>query len=255
MNREDGFPIADIDVGLFHDQKVLALARRLRDDRATAASVSLYLNLVLQSWAAGDRLTLDEAIPAWWMADLDGIRGDLRAVDLVDDESRIPVDAWTSWFVPAFDRREKRRQGGAEGGRRSWQSRRDKRSQSLAEGDLKPSRSRGSAEPNPSVRPADRPTDSPAGRSSREATPPPADADAPASSSPGREPETASTSALWWPAGGPKPATLEEAQSNVRTAVRQGYRPADGRVRRAESLVREFSIPGVSVPTEGGDLQ
>jgi hypothetical protein len=49
MNREDGFPIADIDVGLFHDQKVVALARRIRDERQTATHVALYVNLVLES--------------------------------------------------------------------------------------------------------------------------------------------------------------------------------------------------------------
>src|SRR5262245_36033923 len=106
MNREDGFPIADLDVGLFHDQKVVALARRLRDERQTATAVALYVNLILESWAAGDRVTLDEALPAWWVDAPDGIREDLHAVDLIDDESRIPADAWTGWFVPAFDRRE-----------------------------------------------------------------------------------------------------------------------------------------------------
>jgi hypothetical protein len=149
MNREDGFPIADLDVGLFHDQKVLALARRLRNERDTAVSIALYTSLVLESWAAGDRVTLDDALPAWCVESPDTIRADLQAVGLIDDESRIPATSWTSWYVPAFDRREKRRQSGAEGGRRSWVSRRDKRRRSDA-----------SATPNPSVRPAVLPADS-----------------------------------------------------------------------------------------------
>lgn len=148
MNREDGFPIADLDVGLFHDQKVVALARQLRDERGTAVAVAVYVNLVLESWAAGDRLMLDETLPAWWFEPVDDIRAQLYAVALIDDESRIPTDAWTSWYVPAFNRREKRRQSGAEGGKRSWESRRDKRRRSGA-----------SAVPNPSVLPAVRPTD------------------------------------------------------------------------------------------------
>jgi hypothetical protein len=148
MNREDGFPIADIDVGLFHDPKVIALARGARDERVTAARLALYLGLVLQSWAAGDRVTLDEAIPAWWMGDLEDDRGALCDVGLIDAESRIPDTAWTGWYIPAFDRREKRRQSGAEGGRRSWQSRKDKRRRSDA-----------SAGPNPSDRPAVRHSD------------------------------------------------------------------------------------------------
>lgn len=150
MNREDGFPIADVDVGLFHDQKVLALSRRLRDERQTATHIALYLNLVLESWAAGDRVQLDEALPAWWVDSPDEIRGELQAVGLIDDESRLPDDAWTSWFVPAWDRREKRRQSGAEGGRKSWESRRDKRHG-------KQRRSDATATPNPSVLPAGRP--------------------------------------------------------------------------------------------------
>lgn len=159
MNREDGFAIADVDVGLFHDQKVLTLARRLRDEGRTAVAVALYLNLILESWSAGDRVTLDEALPAWWIEPPDSIRADLRAVGLIDDESRIPTDAWTSWFIPAFNRRERRRESGAEGGRRSWQSRRDKRRRSDA-----------SALPNPSDRPAGRPTDRQAGRTSSQPT-------------------------------------------------------------------------------------
>jgi hypothetical protein len=157
MNREDGFAIADVDVGLFHDQKVIALARRLHNKMRTAAHVAVYTNLILESWAAGDRLSLDDALPAWWVASADDVRAELQAVGLIDDESRVPLGSWESWFVPAFDRREKRRESGAEGGRRSWQSRRDKRRRSNASSDA-------SATPNPSVLPADRHSDRQAGR-------------------------------------------------------------------------------------------
>ncbi len=158
MNREDGFPIADIDVGLFHDPKVIALVRAVKDERCAMVHLGLYQSLVLASWGAGDRLVLDEALPAWWMGDVEPTRAALLAAKLIDAESRVPVASWESWYVPAYDRREKRRQSGAEGGRRSWQSRSDKRRRSTAEGT-----------PNPSDRPADRPTDRPAGRT---ATPP-----------------------------------------------------------------------------------
>lgn len=153
MNREDGFPIADVDVGLFHDPKVIALVRQLRDERQTATHLAIYAALVLESWAAGDRVPLSEALPAWWMGPADDIETVLRSVGLIDDESRIPTTAWSSWYVPAFDRRERRRASGAEGGRRSWESRRDKRRRSDA-----------SAAPNPSDRPAGRPSGRQAGR-------------------------------------------------------------------------------------------
>jgi hypothetical protein len=148
MNREDGFPIADLDVGLFHDPKVIALSRRIRDEGQTATYVALYVALVLQSWEAGDRVTLDDALPAWWQGTADDCRAALQAVDLIDAESRLPIGAWTSWYIPAFNRREKRKESGAEGGRRSWQSRRDKRSRSDASPTLNPS-------DTPAVRPSD----------------------------------------------------------------------------------------------------
>ena len=55
MNREDGFPIGDLDVGLFHDPKVIALSRQIRDEAQSATYVAFYVALILQSWAAGDR--------------------------------------------------------------------------------------------------------------------------------------------------------------------------------------------------------
>ena len=83
----------------------------------------------------------------------DDCRTALRTVNLIDEESRLPESAWTSWYTPAFNRREKRKESGAEGGRRSWQSRRDKRRRSDA-----------SAVPNPSVLPTGRPQTDKAGR-------------------------------------------------------------------------------------------
>lgn len=61
MNREDGFPIADLDVGLFHDPKVIALSRLIHDEAASATCLALYIALILESWGAGDRVTLDDA--------------------------------------------------------------------------------------------------------------------------------------------------------------------------------------------------
>ena len=160
MNREDGFPSADVAVDLFHDPKVIALARRDQDEHVTATNVALYVALVLASWAAGDRIPLDEAIPAWWLGTADEARAKLHAVGLIDDESRVTLSAWESWFIPAFNRREKRKESGAQGGRRSWESRRDKRRRS----DTSPL-------PNPSVPPAGRPFGRQAGRDGHDAVP------------------------------------------------------------------------------------
>lgn len=124
MSRDDGFRNADIDVGMFADPKVVALVRRVRDPQRAAAHLTLYLALVLQCWNEGARLTFDETLPAWWLEGADDARRDLTDVGLIDHEGRIPVRSWASWFGVAWERREKRRASGAEGGRRSWAKRR-----------------------------------------------------------------------------------------------------------------------------------
>jgi len=116
MSRDDGFAIADVDAGLYADPKVVALARRLRDPRSAAVHVALYEALVLGSWGAGERITFEEALPAWWLEDVDDVRANLAAVGLVDVDGRIPDHAWEAWFQPAWDRRETRRAKARKGG-------------------------------------------------------------------------------------------------------------------------------------------
>jgi hypothetical protein len=125
VSRDDGFAIADVDAGLYADPKVVALARRLRDPMATAAHVGIYQALVLGSWGAGERISLEEALPAWWLDDVAEQMANLVAVKLVDADGRIPVHAWEAWFRPAWDRREVRREKARRGGR---SPRRDPRS-------------------------------------------------------------------------------------------------------------------------------
>jgi hypothetical protein len=124
MSRDDGFAIADVDTSFFADPKVVALARRLRDPVQTAAHLALYQALVLGSWGAGVRITFDEAVPAWWLESPDAIRSNLAAVGLIDADGRIPRRAWTSWYLPAYTRREARRESGRLGGTTSGTKRR-----------------------------------------------------------------------------------------------------------------------------------
>jgi hypothetical protein len=109
MSR-DGFTIADIDTTLMSDPKVVALARRHRDPLKTAAAVAPYVGLLLASWRAGKRLTLEESAPAWFIDHLDLWADDLAAVGLIDGERRAHEHAWRSWFVPADTRREDKRE-------------------------------------------------------------------------------------------------------------------------------------------------
>jgi hypothetical protein len=105
MSRDDGFPTADIDVGLFSDPKVIALARRLRDPLGTLVHVALYEAVVLASWRAGERVDFNIAAPGWFLDDLAQYVGNLQAVGLLDDDRRIPAHAWTAWIGPAVERR------------------------------------------------------------------------------------------------------------------------------------------------------
>jgi hypothetical protein len=154
MSRDNGFSHADIDVGLFDDPKVRRLARLQRDPARTSASLVLYLSLVLESWADGDRLVVDDAAPTWFTDPVDDLVADLKAVELVDPEGRVKESSWAAWFTPAFDRRQRRRDAGSEGGKASW----DKRRSSNALAKPKRRSSKAEATPNQSGSQADRPS-------------------------------------------------------------------------------------------------
>jgi hypothetical protein len=129
MSRDDGFPHADISVGLLRDVKV----RRLRQYGDEQATTLLYLGIVLSSWEEGYRLTADEADPPV-PATPERVAA-LRAVGLLDIDGKVPVRVWEAWFRPAWERREKRRIGGAEGARRRWHPDREPDTQWVAQWD------------------------------------------------------------------------------------------------------------------------
>ena len=117
MSRDDGFPIADIDVGILRDVKIRRLRQHVPADDVSATTL-LYLAVLLSSWEEGYRLTIEEAdspVPAT----PERIAA-LRAVGLVDADDKIPLGAWEAWFKPAWDRRDRKRAGGLEGNRRRW---------------------------------------------------------------------------------------------------------------------------------------
>jgi hypothetical protein len=157
----DGFERADIDTMLHSDPKVVALARRLRESGRTMAAVGVYTGLVLASWRAGQRVTLEESLPAWWIDPFDELAADLTAVGLIDDEQRIPIHAWESWFKPANDRRQTYRDKARLGGLRAGGNRSAEEALELLEQrGLQPPLERG--EHLPSTRPPGRPSNQPA---------------------------------------------------------------------------------------------
>lgn len=123
MSRAAGFSRADIDTGLLADPKVVRLVRQVRDPNAIAVATCLYVGLVLASWKAGERVTLDESLPAWFLDPVDDVRAALAAAELVDADGRIPAHAWESWYDPAYSSREKLRDKWAEANRRRGRNR------------------------------------------------------------------------------------------------------------------------------------
>jgi len=145
VSRDDGFAIADVDTGLWSDPKVKALVRLQRDETRSLVTLALYHALILESWGAGERLSLDQAAPAWSTADLGPLTADLATVGLVDRRGKLPVESWSRWFGPARDRRETAREAGRKGNRSRWKSGTD----------------RDPIAPAIPDRPSDRPTDRP----------------------------------------------------------------------------------------------
>jgi hypothetical protein len=116
MARDDGFTIADVAAGHLGDDKFRDLWRRVGDQGAMCEAVTLHLAVLLASWSAGRRVSLDHALPLWLEARQERV-DDLVAVGLLDRRRMIPVRSWTSWFGPAQSRREVRREAGRKGGK------------------------------------------------------------------------------------------------------------------------------------------
>lgn len=99
---------AKLDVGLFSEPKVKALARRQRDGARTLATVSLYVAIVLESWSADRPVPVDDALPAWLLDDVEDLVADLTAVGLLDEHGAIPGETLDRWM----EVRRAQRQGG-----------------------------------------------------------------------------------------------------------------------------------------------
>jgi hypothetical protein len=115
MSRSEGFPIADVDVGILDDPKVRALVRSTKDEALVARAMVAYMAVVTGSWGRGERVTLEDAVPLW-INSVEDLAERLASVGLLDAEGRIPERSWESWFRPAWDRREERRESGRKGG-------------------------------------------------------------------------------------------------------------------------------------------
>jgi hypothetical protein len=117
VSRDDGFPVADVSVALYDDDKVKRLYRELGGDLGRMGHAMMLCEVtLLASWRDGRRLTVHQAAPLWLTVD-DELVSTLVRVGLLDRAFRRPIRSWNAWFGPAFERREKRRRSGALGGR------------------------------------------------------------------------------------------------------------------------------------------
>jgi hypothetical protein len=98
--RGTGFAHADIASDLYRDPKIRKLEHgsRLR-------LVGRYVELVLECWGRGERLSMDEACDLD-RGELEADRAALRAVKLVDADGRIPAPTWAGWYGEAASRRK-----------------------------------------------------------------------------------------------------------------------------------------------------
>lgn len=101
MSSRTGMPRAQLDVGMFHDPKVIALARRQQDPLATLATMGLYVAIVLASWRADEPVPGADAAPAWVLSDLETYLADLTAVGLLDEAGAVPVETLDRWMQTA----------------------------------------------------------------------------------------------------------------------------------------------------------
>jgi hypothetical protein len=116
MGRSDGFVVADVSSGHFDDDKVRKLWRRLQPDAAAMCeAMTVHLAVVLASWRAGRRVTVEDALPLW-LSPGEATVGVLADCGLLDRTGRIPMRSWNDWFGPAQSRKEARVEAGRLGG-------------------------------------------------------------------------------------------------------------------------------------------
>ena len=123
MSRSEGFTIANIDVGLLSDDKFKRLRRESPQDAEHI--IVVYVALLLECWAHGKRLTVEEAAPEWLELRPEILRL-MVGVKLLDRQHRVTAPAWAKHFGPALARREAARAAGRAGGQASAQARSDR---------------------------------------------------------------------------------------------------------------------------------
>lgn len=119
MSRDDGFAVMDVSVDIVNDPKIRKLYR-VAPDHAGSAVVA-YVATLGESWKAGQRVSVEDAWPAFLPFDAAAVEA-LKHVRLLESKGFVMFKAWKSWFTPAQTRREAIRE--------RWRRANEKRAQS-----------------------------------------------------------------------------------------------------------------------------
>lgn len=93
----------DVDTKLLYHRRIRSLQRQHPAD--WPAYLVAYLGLLGEAWSSLSRdVTLEDAWCPALQCDLDAARAALEGVGLVDDEGRVPEEAWGDWFGPVEER-------------------------------------------------------------------------------------------------------------------------------------------------------
>jgi hypothetical protein len=138
MSRDEGFPIGDRSTRTLYDVRLVRAARKVG-----LSAVVAWDAIVDASWEAGHRVTFADAVDIlpYDLGDTDAVLAALVSIGLLADDGCIREESWQTWYQPAYDRREERREAGRRGGLA--------KARNLAA--LEQSQSTGVAEPYPSV--------------------------------------------------------------------------------------------------------
>lgn len=107
MSRDGGFSIGDRSTRTLYDVRLVRATRK-----AGLGAIVAWDAVVDASWAAGERVTFDDAVDTlpYDLGDTSAIRAALTAVALLDDDGLIRIESWASWFGVADERREAKRE-------------------------------------------------------------------------------------------------------------------------------------------------
>lgn len=106
MSRAEGFAVMDVSTSICDDPKFRRLQRE--NPEQVAVAFTAYIAVMADSWKAGQRVSIEAAWPGFLPYDETAIASLIR-VGLLDKRGRPSQKAWSSWFQPANERREKAR--------------------------------------------------------------------------------------------------------------------------------------------------